>query len=139
RGRRLAPPPRRRARASRRTRRARRAPAGAPRAFATLRVGPRTARAHVRPAHARRLAAGHFPHEPLLPGAYLAALMADLGARLAGAPVAQVVRCPFRRRLHPHARILIAAPPAAAREVEAEVRIGRDAAARATLRFREAP
>jgi 3-hydroxymyristoyl/3-hydroxydecanoyl-(acyl carrier protein) dehydratase len=121
------------------TRRARRAPAGAPRAFATLRVGPRTARARVRTGHARRLAAGHFPDEPLLPGAYLAELMADLGARLAGAPVAEVVRCTFRRRVHPEDAIVIAARLAAADEVEAEVRVGRHAAARATLRFQKAP
>jgi 3-hydroxymyristoyl/3-hydroxydecanoyl-(acyl carrier protein) dehydratase len=121
------------------TPRARRPSAGAPRAFATLRVGPRTARAHVRPGHARRLAAGHFPDEPLLPGAYLAELMADLGARLAGAPVAEVVRCTFRRRVRPADAIVIAARLAAGGEVEAEVRVGRHAAARATLRFREAP
>jgi 3-hydroxymyristoyl/3-hydroxydecanoyl-(acyl carrier protein) dehydratase len=103
--------------------------------FAALRVGARTARGVVRPAHARRLAAGHFPDEPLLPGAYLAELMAELGTRLADAPVAEVVRCVFRRRVHPDDEIVVAARLAAGGRVEAEVRVGGRAAACATLRF----
>lgn len=38
------------------------------------------ARAVVRRAHAHELCAGHFPGDPLVPGAYLTGLMAELAA-----------------------------------------------------------
>ena len=51
-------------------------------AFAALTIGDGVARGVVRRAHARRLCDGHFPGEPIVPGAYLAGLMAELAAAL---------------------------------------------------------
>jgi 3-hydroxymyristoyl/3-hydroxydecanoyl-(acyl carrier protein) dehydratase len=85
--------------------------------------------------YARALCAGHFPGDPVLPGAYLAALMADLAGRLAREPLAEVVRCVFRVRVRPDDEIVVAAWLAPAGSVEAEVRVRGACAARATLRF----
>ena len=104
-----------------------------------------TASAVVHPEHAERLCAGHFPGNPLLPGAYLAGLMAELGLRLLGprAEIMEVVRCVFRARVVPDDDIQISAAAhtegAATTRVEAEVRARGTCAARGTLRFRVAP
>ena len=105
----------------------------------------RDARALVRRAHARRLCAGHFPGDPLLPGAYLAGLMADLAERLIAArggraaELSEVVRCVFLDRVRPDDEIVVAARLDATRggrtSVETKVLIGERCAARATLRF----
>jgi hypothetical protein len=49
-------------------------------AFAAVTIGDGTARGVVCRAHARRLCEGHFPGEPIVPGAQLAGLMAELAA-----------------------------------------------------------
>jgi 3-hydroxymyristoyl/3-hydroxydecanoyl-(acyl carrier protein) dehydratase len=110
--------------------------------FADVVLTPTTARATVRRTHAERLCAGHFPGDPLLPGAFLAGMLADLGGRLvettSGAPVvlAEVVRCVFRRRVRPADDIVLVVTRAAdAHAVEAEVHTRGGTAALATLRF----
>jgi 3-hydroxymyristoyl/3-hydroxydecanoyl-(acyl carrier protein) dehydratase len=110
--------------------------------FVDLAVTATTARATVRRAHAERLCIGHFPGDPLLPGAFLAGLLADLGARLVAtaedppAKVAEIVRCVFRRRVRPDDDIVLFATRGRAPDaVEAEARTGRGLAAVATFRF----
>jgi 3-hydroxymyristoyl/3-hydroxydecanoyl-(acyl carrier protein) dehydratase len=70
-----------------------------------------TASARVRPSVARALCAGHFPGEPLLPGAALVALMAELGATLVNprARLVAVERSVFRRRVGPARDLIIGA------------------------------
>lgn len=71
-------------------------------------LAPGTGRATVAPAHARGLCAGHFPDDPLVPGAYLAELMADLAAHVVERPgqaPAEVVRCVFLSPVRPPAPI----------------------------------
>jgi len=65
----------------------------------------------VRPARARALCAGHFPGEPLLPGAALVALMAELSALLADSPEPPLAvdRAVFRHRVTPHHVLVVAA------------------------------
>src|SRR5262249_44646572 len=77
--------------------------------FADTTIEGRTARATVRPAYALALCDGHFPGDPLVPGSSLAALMAELGARLlaAEAPaLAEIVRCVFPVPVRPHLPLL---------------------------------
>jgi len=105
-------------------------------AFEGLVIEDGSARARVRRAHATALCVGHFPGDPFLPGAYLAGLMAELGARLvAGRPLTRVVRCAFRRRVVPDGDIVVLARRVPRGRVEAEVRAGGACAAQATLVF----
>jgi 3-hydroxymyristoyl/3-hydroxydecanoyl-(acyl carrier protein) dehydratase len=104
-------------------------------AFAEIAVADGVVRARVSPPHARALCAGHFPGDPLLPGAYLAALMTEAAARLHdGAAVRELVRCAFHRRVRPDDEIVVTARVAGATTL-AEVRVDGACAARATLRF----
>ena len=107
-------------------------------AFAALTIGDGVARGVVRRAHALRLCEGHFPGEPVVPGAYLAGLMAELAASLLppGALLAALERCVFRARVTPEDEIVVSARRAAATRVDAEVGWRGVCAARATLRFR---
>jgi 3-hydroxymyristoyl/3-hydroxydecanoyl-(acyl carrier protein) dehydratase len=117
------------------------AAAGEP--FVEITTSPGVVRGRVRTAHAHALCAGHFPGEPLLPGAYQAGLMAELAARglAAGSgsrPVLlEVVRCEFRARVHPNDDIEIVAWTTAdeAGTVQAELLARGSCAARARLRF----
>lgn len=98
------------------------------------------ARAVVRRAHAERLCAGHFPGDPLVPGAYLLALMATLLAPL-GAPrrLTLVERCTFRRPVRPHQAIVVTGrirpAPDGAVTGDGEVRVDGLLAAAATMCF----
>jgi 3-hydroxymyristoyl/3-hydroxydecanoyl-(acyl carrier protein) dehydratase len=94
----------------------------------------------VKPARARALCAGHFPGEPLLPGARLVALMAELGATLAGAGarLRTVERAVFRRRVAPDEAITVAAHREGSR-VHAAVICGGRRAAAATFRYDPLP
>lgn len=105
--------------------------------FIEITIEPAAAHATVDPVHARRLCAGHFPDAPLLPGAYLVELMADLGARLLDVttPPTIVRRCVFQTRVDPSAAITIVARRAGAETVEAEVIVDGTRAAQATLGF----
>ena len=104
-------------------------------AFADVTLTGGVVRARVRPAHARALCAGHFPDDPLLPGAYLAALMTEAAARLhEGAALRELVRCAFHKRVRPDDEIVVTARLAGATTL-AEVQVAGVCAARATLRF----
>jgi 3-hydroxymyristoyl/3-hydroxydecanoyl-(acyl carrier protein) dehydratase len=103
--------------------------------FTRVAIEGDTGRAVVRREHAEALAAGHFPGDPFLPGAYLAELMAALAERIAApARVRGIVRCAFARRVRPDADIVVTARAAGTR-VEARVEAGGEPAARATLRL----
>jgi 3-hydroxymyristoyl/3-hydroxydecanoyl-(acyl carrier protein) dehydratase len=107
--------------------------------FAELSVADGAARAVVRPAHATALCAGHFPDDPLVPGAYLLGLMAEVGARLrGGAGPFRVDRCTFLAPVRPARPLVIVARPAPGGRVEAEVQSAGTTAARAVLAFRDA-
>ena len=94
-----------------------------------------TGRGVVRREHAVALAAGHFPGDPFLPGAYLVELMAALAERVAApARVRSIVRCAFARRVRPDAEIVVTARAAGA-VVEARLEAGGEQAAHATLRL----
>ena len=107
-------------------------------AFAALTIGDGVARGVVRRAHARLLCEGHFPGEPIVPGAHLVGLMAELAASLLppGALLAALERCVFRARVTPEDEIVVSARRAASSRVDAEVGWRGVCAARATLRFR---
>jgi 3-hydroxymyristoyl/3-hydroxydecanoyl-(acyl carrier protein) dehydratase len=105
--------------------------------FVELAVSRGTALATVRSAHARRLCEGHFPGDPIVPGAFLAALMTDVAAALfpPGARLVEIERVVFLARVTPDAPIAVAARRAHATGATAEVRTRGRCAARATLRF----
>jgi 3-hydroxymyristoyl/3-hydroxydecanoyl-(acyl carrier protein) dehydratase len=103
--------------------------------FAALDVDGTTARGVVRPEHALALCEGHFPGDPIVPGAYLAGLMAEVAATLARGRLAALERCAFVRRVVPDAPIVVIARAAGSGLIDAEVRTGDATAARATLRF----
>jgi hypothetical protein len=94
----------------------------------------------VRPAQARALCAGHFPDEPLLPGAALVGLMAELAGELAGTrePPVAVDRAVFRHRVSPAETLAVTARRDGRRVQATIVSVGR-AAARAILRFAPRP
>ncbi len=103
--------------------------------FARLAIEGDTGRGVVRLEHALELAAGHFPGDPLVPGAYLLELMAALAERVAApARVLEVVRCRFARRVRPDSEIVVTAR-AAGRLVEAQLEAGGETVAHATLRL----
>ena len=104
--------------------------------FGAVEVAGDRVRAVVRPEHARRLCAGHFPGDPLVPGAHLAALMASVAARIVrDAELVEVERCVFRRRVRPDVPIVVTAERAGRDAARAEVRAADVVAARAVLRF----
>ena len=106
-------------------------------AFTEVTIGDGTARGVVCRTHARRLCEGHFPGEPIVPGAHLAGLMAELAAALVAptAVLAALERCAFLTCVTPEDEIVVSARRVAATRVEAEVRRRGASAARATLRF----
>jgi hypothetical protein len=111
--------------------------------FDEVRTDAGVVRGRVRRAHARALCAGHFPGEPLLPGAYQAGLMATLTTRGLAAGCAtppilvEVAHCVFRARVSPEEDIEVVAWLEPDREglVSAELWTHGRCAARARLRF----
>jgi len=122
--------------------------------FDELTVADGRAHAVVRRAHAEWLCDGHFPGDPIVPGAYLAGLMAEVAAALVTrspslphsasgasdpARLQAIEDCVFVRRVIPHEQIAIVAllVPAANDEkrVDVQVQTHGSCAARATLRF----
>jgi len=90
------------------------------------------------------LCAGHFPGDPIVPGAYVAGLLAEVSARAlgdrAGHPtLAEIERCTFLAPLRPDAdATLIASTPEpgpGGTVVVAEVRLGERCVARGRFRF----
>ena len=93
-----------------------------PGAFRDATVGGGAARAVVVREHAVALCAGHFPDEPVVPGASLAALAAELAADLvAPAVLAEVERCLFLRPVAPADEIVVSARALSALRVHAEI------------------
>jgi len=104
--------------------------------FSEVTTDAGTARGVVRPEHARQLCEGHFPGRPIVPGAYLAGLMAELAATLTAATAPAVLeRCVFLAQVAPHGEIVVTARRADPTRVEAQVHRYGVCAARATLRF----
>jgi 3-hydroxymyristoyl/3-hydroxydecanoyl-(acyl carrier protein) dehydratase len=102
--------------------------------FACVTIEGDTGRGEVNREHAVALAAGHFPGDPFLPGAYLAELMAALAERVATpARVRAIVRCAFSRRVRPDTEIVVMARVTGGL-VEARLEAGGEPAAHATLR-----
>jgi 3-hydroxymyristoyl/3-hydroxydecanoyl-(acyl carrier protein) dehydratase len=103
--------------------------------FAQVAIEGDAGRGLVRREHAVALAAGHFPGDPFLPGAYLVELMAALAERVAApARVRAIARCAFSRRVRPDTEIVVTAR-ATGGLVEARLEAGGEPAARATLRL----
>ena len=103
--------------------------------FACVAIEGATGRGVVRREHALALAAGHFPGDPFLPGAFVVELMAVLAERVtAPARVHAIVRCAFARRVRPDREIVVTAR-AAGVLVEARIEAGGEPAAHATLRI----
>jgi 3-hydroxymyristoyl/3-hydroxydecanoyl-(acyl carrier protein) dehydratase len=102
--------------------------------FARVAIEGDTGRGIVRREHAAALAAGHFPGDPFLPGAFVVELMATLAERVAApARVRGIVRCAFARRVRPDTEIVVTAR-AAGDLVEARIEAAGEPAAHATLR-----
>lgn len=106
--------------------------------FAEMTVDAGVARGVVRPEHARRLCEGHFPRQPIVPGAYLAGLMAELAATLTApaATPAAVERCVFLARVAPDGELVVTARRTDPTRIDVEVHRHGACAARATFRFR---
>jgi len=106
-------------------------------ALADVVVGGDEARATLRPERAAELCRGHFPGNPIVPGALLVGVMAELASRLAAgadrAPLA-IVRATFLRSVHPDGVTTLAATRDGER-ITVEVRAAGAVAARATFRF----
>jgi 3-hydroxymyristoyl/3-hydroxydecanoyl-(acyl carrier protein) dehydratase len=107
-----------------------------PGAFRDATVDAGSARAVVAPEHAVALCAGHFPGDPVVPGASLAALAAEVAAELvAPAALAEVERCLFLRPVKPADEIVVSARALSGTRVDAEIRAGGVPAVRARFRF----
>ena len=110
------------------------------RALADIVIDGATARARVERVHAVALCRGHFPGEPIVPGAMLVGVMAELASVLvgdAGRPPTSVVRAVFVRRVVPDETITVSATRNGAR-VDVELQTDGDRAARAVFAFAEA-
>jgi 3-hydroxymyristoyl/3-hydroxydecanoyl-(acyl carrier protein) dehydratase len=97
------------------------------------------ARATLPVARAVELCQGHFPGAPILPGATLVGLMAEVAAAVAGRPgraPAEVVRAVFLHGVAPSAPVTFMARPDGDRIV-AEVRAAGATVARAAFRFED--
>jgi len=110
-------------------------------AFENLVIDGDTGRATVRRDHLVHLCEGHFPGDPLVPGAYLAGLMADVGwavvvARVRAAVLAGIERCVFLAPVRPGRDVAVSVEHDGAGRVLAEIRVDGASAARAVLRFR---
>jgi 3-hydroxymyristoyl/3-hydroxydecanoyl-(acyl carrier protein) dehydratase len=111
-------------------------------AFAERMVTADGAWATLHRAHAHELCDGHFPDDPLLPGAYVLGLMAELAAavlaeRGMSGCLTEVVQSSFLLPLRPHGDVELHAcvENDAETTVTVEARTGDRIAARATLRF----
>lgn len=103
--------------------------------------GPGVARSTVPRPRLEALCAGHFPDEPIVPGAYIAGLLAEVAARAAGpgARLAEIERCTFLAPLRPGDDVMLIATAATAEPhgtvVETEVQVAGQCVARARVRF----
>jgi 3-hydroxymyristoyl/3-hydroxydecanoyl-(acyl carrier protein) dehydratase len=90
------------------------------------------------------LCAGHFPDDPIVPGAYVAGMLAEVSALAvgragSGAALAEVERCTFLLPLRPTGdAVLLAAAPETGPDgtsVAAELRLDGRCVARGRFRF----
>jgi 3-hydroxymyristoyl/3-hydroxydecanoyl-(acyl carrier protein) dehydratase len=87
------------------------------------------------------LCAGHFPDDPIVPGAYIAGLLAEVAALAvpSGARLAEIERCTFLAPLRPSDDVMLVATRAETAAdgtiVEAELQAGGECVARARVRF----
>ena len=110
-------------------------------AFENLVIDGDTGRATVRRDYLVHLCEGHFPGDPLVPGAYLAGLMADVGwavvvARVKAAALAAIERCVFLAPVRPGRDVAVSVEHDGTGRVVAEIRVDGECAARSVLRFR---
>jgi 3-hydroxymyristoyl/3-hydroxydecanoyl-(acyl carrier protein) dehydratase len=108
--------------------------------FEAMTIADGDAYAVVRRAHAERLCAGHFPGDPLVPGAFLAGLMADVALWLVGQSAEgvlplEIVRSVFLAPVRPDAELTVSAHARGPHGVDAEVHSAGRCAARATFRL----
>jgi 3-hydroxymyristoyl/3-hydroxydecanoyl-(acyl carrier protein) dehydratase len=102
---------------------------------------PSVARSIVPRPRLEALCAGHFPDDPIVPGAHIAGLLAEVAALAArpGARLAEIERCTFLAPLRPGEDVMLIATRASVEPhgtvVEAEVQAAGDCVARARVRF----
>jgi 3-hydroxymyristoyl/3-hydroxydecanoyl-(acyl carrier protein) dehydratase len=102
---------------------------------------PGAARSMVPRSRLEALCAGHFPDDPVVPGAYVAGLLAEVAALAAGpgARLVEIERCTFLAPLRPGDDVLLVAtratPPSTGAVVDAEVRAAGECMARGRVRF----
>jgi 3-hydroxymyristoyl/3-hydroxydecanoyl-(acyl carrier protein) dehydratase len=105
--------------------------------FTDIVIGVDEARVTLRREHVAELCRGHFPEEPLVPGAMLVGIMAEVASLALGDPVrapAEVERAVFLARVAPQEGIVVTATRHGER-VDAEVRVGGTPAARGVFNF----
>jgi len=102
---------------------------------------PGVARSIVPRSRLDRLCAGHFPDDPIVPGAHIAGLLAEVAALAAGpgARLAEIERCTFLAPLRPSDDVMLiatrATPSSTGTVVEAEVQAAGECVARGRVRF----
>jgi 3-hydroxymyristoyl/3-hydroxydecanoyl-(acyl carrier protein) dehydratase len=105
--------------------------------FTEVVIGVDEARATLRRDHVAELCRGHFPEEPLVPGAMLVGIMAEVASLVLGGPVrapAEVERAVFLGRVVPQEGIIVTATRRGQR-IDAEIRVGGTPAARGVFHF----
>ena len=104
--------------------------------FADVDVDAGRARGRVRPERALAACDGHFPDDPIVPGAALVGLMTELAASVVDhGELAGIGSCTFRRRVHPNTTITVVAERTDSTHVEARVETDGLLAATAHLRY----
>jgi len=102
---------------------------------------PGVARSIVPRPRLEALCAGHFPNDPIVPGAHIAGLLAEVAALAAGpdARLAEIERCTFLAPLRPSDDVMLMAtrvtPSPSGTVIETEARAAGICVARARVRF----
>ena len=102
---------------------------------------PGVARSIVPRSRLDALCAGHFPDDPIVPGAHIAGLLAEVAALAAspGARLVEIERCTFLAPLRPSDDVMLVAtratPSSDGTVVDAEVQAAGECVARGRVRF----
>jgi 3-hydroxymyristoyl/3-hydroxydecanoyl-(acyl carrier protein) dehydratase len=102
---------------------------------------PGVARSIVPRPRLEALCAGHFPDDPIVPGAHIAGLLAEVAALAVGpgARLAEIERCTFLAPLRPSDDVMLMATritrAPGSTVVEAEAQAAGECVARARVRF----